>query len=77
MFFKYVIFWLKKSKFSSKMTFFGVYFTKIASPFKPKGCKKSLTGHMWPPGRTLAMSVSDILETKPREKVSVLFKIDL
>jgi hypothetical protein len=51
MFFKNVIFWLKKSKFSSKMTFLGVYFTKIASSLKLKGRKKSLAG------RTLAMSV--------------------
>ena len=41
---------LKKSKFSSKMASFGVHFTKILSPLKLKGRKKSLAG------RTLAMS---------------------
>jgi hypothetical protein len=56
MFFKNVIFWLKKSKFSSKMAFLGVNFTKNLIPLNLKGRKKSLAGRMWPTGRTLAMS---------------------
>ncbi len=53
MFFTNVIFWPKKSKFSSKMAFEGVPFTKIMSPPELKGRKKSSAG------RTLAMSALD------------------
>ncbi len=38
------------------MAFYGVYLTKILSPPKLKGRKKSLAGRMWPAGRTLAIS---------------------
>ncbi len=40
MFYIKVIFWLKKSKFSLKMTFFGVHFTKIVNPLNSKAEKK-------------------------------------
>jgi hypothetical protein len=49
MFFKDVIFWLKKSYFF----FNGEWGIKY---FKLKGRQKSLEGRMWPAGRTLAMS---------------------
>jgi hypothetical protein len=37
-------FWLKNSKFSSKMAFFAVHFTKILSPLKLKGPEKNFGG---------------------------------
>jgi hypothetical protein len=52
MFFKNVIFWLKKSNFLKK---WGIKY------FKLKGHQKSLEGRMRPAGRTLAMSDLDYL----------------
>jgi hypothetical protein len=45
-----------KVKIFFKNGIFGGYFTKILSPLRLKGRKKSLAGRMRPAGRTLAMS---------------------